>query len=94
MKIESEKYIEKKLRDEVKKIGGLSLKLLSTHFTGLPDRLCLLPQGRLFFIELKTTSRKPRKIQLKVHQMIRNLGFTVLIIDSSQKIKEFIDDVK
>lgn len=94
MKIESEKNIESKLRNEVKKLGGLSLKLLTTHFTGLPDRLCLLPRGRLFFIELKTTKKKPRKIQLVIHKRLKKLGFPVLIIDSTEKIKQFIENVK
>jgi len=91
-KVESEKILERKLSKEIKRIGGLSIKLLSTHFTGLPDRLCLLPGGRLFFIEMKTTKQNPRKIQLKVHKMIRNLGFKVLVIDTSEQIKDFISE--
>jgi hypothetical protein len=92
MEIESEKYLERKLSEEVKKIGGWSIKLLSTHLTGLPDRLCLLPKGRLFFIELKTTNQKPKKIQILIHKKLTDIGFLVLVIDTSEKIKEFIKD--
>lgn len=90
MKIEGEKYLEKKLKDEIKKIGGWSLKLLATHITGLPDRLCLLPQGRLFFAEIKTTKKNPSPIQRLIHRKLRKLGFKVFVIDTSEQIKEII----
>jgi len=93
MKIESEKLLERKLKEEVKKIGGLTIKLLSTHLTGLPDRLCLLPEGRLFFIEMKTTNKEPSKIQLWWHRKLRDLGFKVLVLDTSDKIKQFIQEL-
>ena len=89
-KIESEKSVEKKLNSEIKRIGGLSIKLVATYFIGLPDRLCLLPKGRLFFVELKTTNKKPRKIQIAVHNKIISLGFDVYVIDSTEKIKSLI----
>ena len=92
MKIEKEKILEKKLSMEIEKLGGWSLKLLSTHVTGLPDRMCLLPGGRVFFAEVKTTKEKPKKIQIWVHNKIRALGFRVEIIDQSEKIKELIRD--
>jgi len=90
MKIEKEKILEKKLSMEIEKLGGWSLKLLSTHVTGLPDRMCLLPGGRVFFAEVKTTKEKPKRIQIWVHNKIRALGFRVEIIDQSEKIKELI----
>lgn len=90
--VESEKLLERKLSEELKKIGGWSLKLLSTHVTGLPDRLCLLPHGRLFFAELKTTKQKPRKIQLFIHKKLRDLGYRVEVIDSSEQIKNIIKE--
>lgn len=90
IKIESEKFLEKKLSEEIKRIGGMSIKLLSSCLTGLPDRLCLLPKGRLFFIEMKTTGKKPTKIQTIIHGKLEALGFPVLVIDTSEKIKTFI----
>lgn len=88
MQIEKEKNLESRLRDRIKQLGGWSIKLLSLHISGLPDRLCLLPGGKLFFAEIKTTNKKPRKIQLVVHNKLRDLGFKVYVIDSTEKIKE------
>ena len=88
-KIESEKVLERLLKRTVEQgLKGWCLKLLSAHITGLPDRLCLLPGGRLFFAEIKTTKKKPKKIQLLVHKKIENLGFLVHIIDTSSQIDE------
>jgi len=92
MKIESEKILERKLSWEVERLGGWSLKLLSTHITGLPDRICLLPGGKIFFAEIKTTKKKPKKIQIWVHNKIQALGFRVEIIDQSEQIKALIND--
>lgn len=86
--IESEKVLERKLQAHVKKLNGWTLKLLSDFVRGLPDRLILLPGGRVLFAEVKTTGKKPTKIQNFVHARLRELGFKVLLIDSSTKIKD------
>lgn len=81
--IQSEKLIERKLNEHVKRKGGLSIKLLPFQFAGLPDRLILLPGGIVKFVEVKTTGQKLRPIQERVHKLIRDLGFEVLTIDKT-----------
>ena len=90
MVLESEKLLERKLRQKVDQLGGWSIKLLATHVTGLPDRLCLFPGGNLIFVELKTTGKRTRKIQQKVHERIRSMGFRVEVIDTSERIEKII----
>jgi hypothetical protein len=90
-KIESEKVLERKLSEELKRIGGQTIKLLPIYLTGLPDRLCLLTGGRLFFAEIKTTTKKPTKIQLVIHKKLRKLGFSVYVIDSTKQISGIIE---
>lgn len=93
--IESEKRLESLLKSTVERdLKGWCLKLLSVHITGLPDRLCLLPGGRLFFAEIKTTKKKPRKIQLLVHEKLRNLGFQVYVIDTYSQISKIENTYK
>lgn len=86
----NEKILERKLTREVHRLGGWSIKILSIHISGLPDRICLLPGGRVFFAEIKTTGRKPTKIQLHVHKRIQALGFQVEVIDSLEKINDIL----
>ena len=90
MVIESEKVIERELQAEVKKLGGWALKMLPGQVSGLPDRLILLPGGRLFFAEVKTTKQKPRKIQIYIHNKLKELGFRAEVIDSSNQIYKIL----
>jgi len=90
--IESEKKLERKLVTEIKSRGGWAIKLSSQHIFGLPDRLCLLPGGGAFFVEVKTTKKKPTKIQKVVHNKLRGMGFMVYVIDSSEQIKDLMEE--
>ena len=89
--IEYEKDLEKKLTEEVSANNGWTIKLLSYLVTGLPDRLCLFPQGIAVFCEVKTTGIEPTKIQKLVHRKLDRIGFKVWIIDSTEKINLLID---
>lgn len=92
--IDSEKDIERLLVNEVAKLGGLAIKLAAIHFSGLPDRLVLLPKERLFFAELKTTGQKPRPLQVYVCNKIQKLGFKVYVIDTKQGVHEILEQYK
>ncbi len=94
MIIESEKVLERKLNKTVKGLGGWGIKMLSIHINGLPDRFYLMPGGKVFFAEIKTTKKKPKKIQLLVHKKIADLGFKVLIIQSSEDIEYYLPLIK
>ena len=83
-----EKVIEQYFVAEVKKLGGIALKLNSTSMNGLPDRLILLPNGVLFFAELKSTGKKARPLQRFIHQKLQSLGFIVYVIDSMAQVKK------
>lgn len=93
VKIESEKLIERKLVELCKLNNGLCIKLLSNFFIGLPDRMCLFPGGKIIFVELKTTSQKPRKSQILVHNQLQKLGFKVFVVDTTEQIIELIDKI-
>ena len=88
-----EKAIENKLRKGIKAIGGLCLKWESPGFTGVPDRMMLLPGGRVLFAETKAPGKKERKRQEYVHKQLRDLGFTVYAtVDSEAKVQGIIRD--
>lgn len=92
--MESEKVIEKRLALEVKKLGGLALKFTSTFFTGVPDRIVLMPKGKIYFVELKSEGKKPTPRQVIVIGQLRLLGFKVFVIDTSVKLKMFLDEIQ
>ncbi len=84
---ESEKVLEAKLRKEVESHGWLALKLLSQLHRGLPDRLILTEYGIAFFAEIKTTGKKPTKLQKHCHELLRKLGFQVFVIDTTDRLE-------
>lgn len=88
---DSEKAIERLLTRKIKDNGGMCIKLISDYINGLPDRMCLLPGGRIVFVELKSTGQKPRKIQLYMHGVLRGLGFRVEVIDTLVGVENFIE---
>ena len=53
VKRELEKEIEQKLVSMVKRHGGLCLKWVCPGWSGVPDRIILLPRGRIMFAETK-----------------------------------------
>ncbi len=73
--------------------GGLCLKMNSTTMNGLPDRLVLLPDGKMFFAELKAPGKKPRPEQVRVHESLRRLGFKVYVIDNRAAVKEILNEI-
>ena len=92
--VESEKKLEAQLGKEIKALGGWSIKLLSTFVKGLPDRMCLLPTGIIFFVELKSTGKKPTLAQKIIHKKLTSLGFNVYVIDSLSMLDGLIEIYK
>lgn len=88
-----ESKIENRLKKEVEKLDGLSLKFTSPGMAGVPDRLVLLPKGRIAFVELKAPGKKLRPLQLKRKEQLEDLGFKFYVIDSYKKIDEFLQEV-
>ena len=85
-----EKEIEKALVKKVKALGGLCIKFTSPSMMGIPDRIVLLPKGKLGFVELKRPGAKARPIQVKRIKDLEELGFKVFILDEKENIDEVI----
>lgn len=88
-----EKEIERKLIKAVKATKGLCLKLTCPGFDGVPDRLVLLPSGKIAFIELKAPGKKPRPLQMKRMKQLLALGFPCYVIDSMEKIEVVLKEI-
>ena len=89
-----EKEIEKKLTLEVKKRGGLALKFVSPNFDGMPDRIVLMPKGKIAFVEVKAPGKHPRPLQMARHKLLRGLGFLVFVLDDESQIGGILDAVQ
>lgn len=88
-----EANVEKYLIRYVKDKGGLCLKFISASMRGLPDRIVIIPQGKIFFVELKAKGKKPRPEQKRVHKLFSSLGAKVYTADSKEKVRSVVDEV-
>lgn len=89
----TEKYIEQKLVNAVKEMGGIAPKFVSPGLDGVPDRIVLLPMGRIAFVEVKAPGKEPRPLQLARHKLLHDLGFKVYVLDSAEGIRTILSEI-
>ena len=92
--LSDEKHVERKLVDMVCKAGGKALKFVSPGMNGVPDRIVLLPEGRMAFVEVKAPGRKMRPLQMRRKRQLEVLGFRVYCIDDPGQIGGVIDEIR
>ena len=88
-----EKYIEQQLTKKAKQRGGLCEKW-NSGTAGWPDRLILLPDGKVGFVEVKAPGKEPRALQLHRHKQLRALGYLVFVLDAPQEIGGLLDEIQ
>lgn len=82
--------IEKRLVSEVEKRGGECLKYFNPAKIGYPDRICLLPGGVLFWVEVKAPTKIPRNIQLIRMDRLVSLGQSVHVVDTFDAVDQLM----
>jgi len=80
--------VEKFLDKLVTEAGGFTRKW--TGRRGVPDRICFLPNGEVWFIEVKTPSRLPTPHQWREIERQRKLGHNSGFIAGRYEVKEFM----
>lgn len=88
-----ESEIENTLRKRIKalKNGVQYRKFVSPGYTGVPDRIILLPGAHVIFVELKKPGKKERKRQQYVQGLLRQLGFEVYsAVSSAEQIEAIV----
>ena len=88
-----EKFIERKLVEAVRAVGGIAPKLVSPGLDGMPDRLVLLPKGRMGFVEVKAPGKKPRPLQTARLELLKRLGFKAYVLDGEEQIEGIVDEI-
>lgn len=91
--MELEKDVERYLKKEVSKKGGMCLKWTST-VKGVPDQIVLCPNGDTVFVEVKKSDGKLRPTQVKFHQKLVDLKQTIFTVNSKQKIDGLLKDLQ
>ena len=86
-----ERQIEQRLTQAVRQRQGLCPKWVSPGLDGVPDRIILLPGGRIAFAELKSPGKTLRPLQNVRRRQLETLGFPVFVIDSKEQIGGVLD---
>lgn len=88
-----ESDVERKLVKSLKKLGIRCVKMKGISERGWPDRLIILPQCRVLWIELKAPGRETTTSahQDLIHALLRERGHLVLVSSSVEECLEFIN---
>jgi len=85
-----EKDIESKIVLFAKGLGAIVYKFTSPSKRSVPDRVFVLPGGRVFWMELKRRGHKPTPAQAVEIEKLRKQGATVYVVDNVELGKEIV----
>jgi len=89
-----EKKLDEKIAARILARGGMYLKMDAAYFAGLPDRLVILPRGKMFFVELKSPDGVVSELQKRVHAQLRNIGARVYVVKNISDIEFILDYIE
>jgi hypothetical protein len=84
-----ESALEAFFRNRVRLAGGIALKMAPT-VTGIPDRIVIMPGGRVFFVELKTEKGVVSAVQKMWHERLSSKGARVVVLYGKAEIEGWV----
>lgn len=90
----SEASVEKFLREQIIKLGGEAYKFTSPGRRGVLDRLCVLPNGVVAFVEVKAPGKRPTDMQAREIQRLIKKGHTATYVDSTLSVLELVKQLQ
>ena len=86
-----EAQLERVFRNRIRaRLGGMVIQLMPTAI-GIPDRLVLLPGGRMYLVELKTETGRLRPAQVEWHRKAAELGVIVTVLYGRDDVVKWVD---
>lgn len=84
-----EKELERRLVEFVKQQGGMAIKWTAPGMRFVPDRICLLPGGRVAFVEMKQKTGRLHPGQKRFLDKLKRLGFITFVVRDDETFKQF-----
>ena len=90
-----EKDIELFLKNRVEHLGGRCIKFPAVFEEGIPDRLVILPEGKIAFVELKRP-KGGRLSEMQKYQIkkLRDLGCHVYIVHNYAEVDKLLEELQ
>ncbi len=89
-----ESEIERWLVSQIKAMGGIADKFVSPGNPGVPDRIIVMPDGRVIFAELKTEIGRLSNIQKWQRERYRRMGVDYRIVKGMKAARELVKELK
>ena len=70
------------------------MKFTSPGWAGAPDRLVVLPKGKVGFVEVKAPGQRPRPLQVARHRQLQRLGCYVAVLDDPARLDAILDEIE
>lgn len=88
--VDSEKRVEALLVSGVKQMGGVAYKFVSPGNSGVPDRIILMPGGKIYFVELKREDGQLTNLQRRQITRIRKMDCRVDVLRGMVEVSNFL----
>jgi hypothetical protein len=83
-----ENRVERALIKMIRSLGGVCWKWTSPGTSGVPDRICILPGGRDYFVEVKSPTGQLDPLQKQIIKEFARLGRPVYVVSSLEDIRQ------
>lgn len=86
-----ESDVEQYLHEQIELRGGTTRKWTCPGHAGVPDRVCILPENVIFFVEVKSKYGTLQSNQIREHQRLRDLGCSVFVVEGHSDVNKLMD---
>jgi hypothetical protein len=91
---ESEKDTERYLCDQVRTLGGEAYKFVSPMRRFVLDRVCVLPKGKVWFVEVKSEGQVPSEGQFREIERLILKGHHATYVSSKAGVNKVINSMR
>lgn len=86
-----ENQVESYLHKRVVEAGGKSYKWVSPNMAGVPDRIVIMPGGRVYLVEVKAIDGKLSPVQKRRLAELERLGAKVYVLYGTEEVDQFME---
>ena len=86
-----ENQVESYLHKRVVAAGGMTYKWVSPNMVGVPDRIVIMPGGRVYFVEVKSMDGKLSPVQVRRLKELEALQAKVYVVYGTEDVDRLME---